>query len=167
MNSAYDKMAELLFEAGVQRLRRKLASQEKTATKHFPRSDFSDPANPVEVKKGDMGAWLRAADRSIATKKQLRHKEKRTPFRDEEHFADTLADKWKGQQSPNIKKAAKHRRGERHAVTNLLKHIMDKAPDEKAAGEGTKNVYSFLRAGHGMARPDVVAAERERQARRN
>ena len=153
MNSAYDKMTELLFEAGVQRLRRKMEGQRKKAAKRLLKH----------------GKWPTRQQRLSykGSKAQLKHKEDRAPFRDEEHFADTLADKWKGQQSPDIKKAAKHRRGERHAVTNLLKHVMKKAPSDAAAGEDTKNVYSILRVGHGMARPDVVAAERERQAKRN
>ena len=149
MNSTHGRMAELLFEAGVQRLRRKMEGQRKKAAKRL-------------LKHGKLPTRQQRLSYK-GSKAQLKHKEDRAPFRDEEHFADTLADKWKGQQSPDIKKAAKHRRGERHAVTNLLKY----AAKRPAAGEGTKNVYSILRVGHGMARPDVVAAERERQARRN
>ena len=153
MNSTHGRMAELLFEAGVQRLRRKMEGQRKKAAKRL-------------LKHGKLPTRQQRLSYK-GSKAQLKHKEDRTPFKDEEDFANTLADKWKGQQSPDIEKAEKHRRGERHAVTNLLKHVMRKAPDEKAAGEGTQNVYSILRVGHGMARPDIVAAERERQARRN
>ena len=138
MNSTYDKMAELLFEAGVQRLQRHRQGMAKAAGREYGKTG----AEPSEKKQ----------KRFAGIEAQLKHKEGKV-----QHplsFVHSMAQSWAKQQSPSTRRAKSAERGEQHIVGNLLKHV----------ASGKVPSHSFVDALHAAmeSKPKHMAkAERE------
>ena len=107
MNEAYDKITELLFEAGVQRLQRQGQAMAKAAERKYVKTG----AEPSEKKQ----------KRFEGIEAQRKHKEGKVqpPL----SFVHSIVQSWAKQQSPSTRRAKSAERGEQHIVGNVLKHV--------------------------------------------